>query len=755
MAIWYVNTAAAGGNGTSPTAAFRTLAAATAAASSGDTINVAGGLYRETYSPKAGTITRGNPADRFVLSGGEPLPGLAACTSADADVLGPIWTGMFKVTVPQTFFPGGDPNAANLCEDGVQLTLACERADRSDTFFLTKASYFHTAASVELSGAEITGYRLPAVTDLYTKSQLENATIYFVADSNRARTDAITFDVATKTLRMVNGPWLYENNSFKDSFALFNLPAAARPGEWAFTRSGSNVTIYVRPANVGSVATGLIEYAARDIGLHVSNADDVDVSGFIVRQQGCPAKERCPVTVAGSDQVHLHDFAVSDTYSPGSGGYAQIFCRGGDDPHIHDFALTRAQGQYGLFMSGTGAINAEYPWLGIANAANIPASWPRTAIGVSSGASLIVRSYHSTGRLRFLPGDLTGAFTNGENVRIDGVTVGTASLGTSGLTRLADPSLVNYDSGGSVHDFDISYISASPIRVFTWRDLAIYQGTLRECGRQSHANAINFYEQCHNILVWGVNTETADGYATWQESDAIVLAFCAFSASTSDSGGHRAIAQQQGSHSRYPGEVFGHKKSAVLNCRTSPFPGRVASTKYGNGMDITSSAAPLNRWTVYNNVHQGHNGDDFVAIDDWDYNFNTEPGGPGTGAVGPNDVVSSWALNYTDAESGDLSYKSTAPIRTFVGKDWSSLIPGFKTRWPQVPAEIFTRDMTGTPIDWSRPPGGPTVDLDADYRAAPVAGGPTVPPAPPVPQTPVRPAVRSRVLRLSVTATAP
>ena len=137
---------------------------------------------------------------------------------------------MFKVTVPQTFFPGGDPNAANLCEDGVQLTLACERADRSDTFFLTKASYFHTAASVELSGAEITGYRLPAVTDLYTKSQLENATIYFVADSNRARTDAITFDVATKTLRMVNGPWLYENNSFKDSFALFNLPAAARPG---------------------------------------------------------------------------------------------------------------------------------------------------------------------------------------------------------------------------------------------------------------------------------------------------------------------------------------------------------------------------------------------------------------------------------------------------------------------------------------------------------------------------------------------
>ena len=290
-------------------------------------------------------------------------------------------------------------------------------------------------------------------------------------------------------------------------------------------------------------------------------------------------------------------------------------------------------------MSGTGAINAEYPWLGIANAANIPASWPRTAIGVSSGASLIVRSYHSTGRLRFLPGDLTGAFTNGENVRIDGVTVGTASLGTSGLTRLADPSLVNYNSGGSVHDFDISYISASPIRVFTWRDLAIYQGTLRECGRQSHANAINFYEQCHNILVWGVNTETADGYATWQESDAIVLAFCAFSASTSNSGGHRAIAQQQGSHSRYPGEVFGHKKSAVLNCRTSPFPGRVASTKYGNGMDVTSSAAPLNRWTVYNNVHQGHNGDDFVAIDDWDYNFNTEPGGPGTGAVGPNDVV--------------------------------------------------------------------------------------------------------------------
>ena len=751
MATWFVDVAASpGGDGRSMGTAFKTLSEAAAAAVSGDIISPAGGVYRETYSPPAGTITMGDALDRFVISGGEALPGLVPCVAGDAAVVGSNWPSMFKTTVAKSLFPKSDPLSGNLCENGVQMPLSCERADRSDTFFLTKTSYWHTATEVEISGTNITGFKLRSVTDLYTKAQLETAQIYFVTDPNVGRQTNLVFDETDHLIRPVGGPYIYENNTSRDNFALFNLPAAARPGEWGFVESGSNVTIYVRPADPASVANGLIEYAARDIGLHVSGADDVEVLEFAVRQQGCPSKERCPVTVSNSDRAHLHDFSVSDTYSPSGSGYAQVFCRGGDDPHLHHFTLTRAQGMFGLFMSGTGSINAQWPWLYLASPANIPTTWPQIATGASSGASAQAVNYRSSSKqLRFEPSTLSRTFQNGENIVIGGNVVGQYNSGLSNLTRNADISRISYDDGGSVHDFDISYTSASPIRVFTWKNLAFYRGVMRECGRASHANTINFYESCHNILCWGLNAETADGYATWQEGDSFVFAFCAFSASTASSGGHRAIAQQQGSAVKYPGAYFGHKKSAVLNCRTTPYPGRVGDTRYGNGLVATSSLVLADLWTIYNNIHQGHNGDSFAAVEDWDYNVNTETGGPGTGAVGPSGVVSSWELNYTDAENGDFTYKADAPVRTFVGKDWSALIPGFKARWPQVPDEVFRTDMLGDAIDWARPPAGPTVDLDSDYRVVRVEE-PTVPPVE-VPE-PLR--LPGRLLRLSVTIAA-
>ena len=296
------------------------------------------------------------------------------------------------------------------------------------------------------------------------------------------------------------------------------------------------------------------------------------------------------------------------------------------------------------------------------------------------------------------------------------------------MDNRADPAAVSYCVGGSIHDFDISFTSNSPMRFYTWHDLAIWRGRLSECSRQAHGNTANFYEQCRNILFWGVDAQGADGYLTWQEGDGFVIAFSAFSASTSDSGGHRAIAQQQNIHAKYPGEVFGYLPSAVLNCRATPFPGRVADTRYGNGMTVTSANVPANLWTVHNNIYQGHSGEGFAAVSAWDHNINTEPGGPGTGTVGPNDIMSSWALNYTDAEGGDFTYRPSAPVRSFAGKDWSPLVPGFRSRWPQVPGPVFGTDMLGEAIDWSSPPVGPTVDLDAEYGAPRVIGTPASPP---------------------------
>ena len=174
----------------------------------------------------------------------------------------------------------------------------------------------------------------------------------------------------------------------------------------------------------------------------------------------------------------------------------------------------------------------------------------------------------------------------------------------------------------------------------------------------------------------------------------------------------------------------------------------MTDSRYGNSFNVSSSNAPLNRFTVWNNIHHGSAAESGAALDDWDHNINTKGSGTGTGKRGPNDVVVDAMSFYNDPVAGDFGYPAGSAVRTFAAKDWSGLIPGFRARWPQVPAEVFARDMAGAAIDWSDPPVGPTVDPDADYRARPVKDGPVVPPPPP---PPVRPAVRSRVLRLSVT----
>ena len=293
------------------------------------------------------------------------------------------------------------------------------------------------------------------------------------------------------------------------------------------------------------------------------------------------------------------------------------------------------------------------------------------------------------------------------------------------------------------------HTSNSPFRCYTQKDIAIYRGRLGPASKQSHGNTLNFYQQCHNCLVWGVMAEDADGYLTWQEANDIVLAFIAVSASTADSGGARAIYGQQSRQAQLPGAIHGYKGSYVLNTRGVPMPARALDSGNGNGLSASSSEAPLDLWTIWNNIHHGSSSEGGAALAAWDHNINTKGAGSGSGTRGPNDVVVPVDELYTDPAGGDFSYPPGSAVRTFAAKDWSDLIPGFRARWPQVPDEVFTRDMTGAAIDWSRPPVGPTVDPDAAYRSA---DGPVVPPPPAVPEPPVWPVVRSRVLRLSVRA---
>jgi hypothetical protein len=759
MAVWYVNAGVgSSGTGKSPSTAFRTLGEAVLAASGGDTVNVAGGIYRETVrpapasgpSPLARTRILGDPDDPFVISGGQRIDGMVRCTAADSSVVGANWSKVFKGTIVTAAFPGGNPFAGNLCEDGVQLPICNERADRSDTFFLSKPSYYHTADSVVLSGVNITGFRKPSVTDLYTKAQIDRSRAYFVREPNVAGEASVIFDEVTKTIQLQDGPHIYENSIYKDDFALFNLLPAIRQGEWGFVSSGGVTTVYVWPRDEARIATG-ISYSVRTTGLDLNGSNHVEIAYFEVRQTAASSTSQGPVISGGGRDIYLHHFEVADTLGTGS-AYAAIYMSSVDDLHMHDFNIFRAQGTYGVFLQGAGAGNADWPALGYGTrTVDVPDG--ATLVGQTSGATVRILFQHNKTRTVdigwycYEPEDITGTFINGENIRYNGSTVSTVLIAESKST-LGDAGAVNQSLRGNIHDFVIDTVSESPLRMYTQKDLAIYRGTVRNAAKQSHGNTLNFYQGCHNCLVWGLNGEGSDGYYTWQESDSIVLAFVAGSASSSPSGGARAIQQQQNRFSELPGVAHGFLGSYILNTRGVPLPERALDARYGNGLEITSSVnAPLNKFKVYNNIHHGSSTEaGGVALLDWDHNINTKGSGAGTGTRGSNDTVVDAAALYTDPANGDFSYPDGSAVRTFAARDWSDLIPGFRARWPQIPAEVFTRDMAGEIIDWSVPPVGPTVDSDVDYLTAWKVV--TLPPREPAL---VAPKLRSRFLRLSVT----
>ena len=763
MAEWHVNGAVGASGSGGPTDPFRTLAEGRAAMSGGDTLNVAGGVYRETLdlsdlsgaSPSARTRVIGDPDDRFVIAGGEALTGLTRCTAADAGDVGPNWASVFKTTVAKSVFPNGDPYSANLTEGTEQLPIAIERADRSDTFFLTKASHYHTATEVSLSGADVTGFKNTAVTDLYTKTQLDRAQIRFTQEPNVAATSTVDFNTSTGFLE-VSGSFEYEDNDDRDKFALFNLLPAIRRGEWAFVENGANATVYVWPNS--EAALGDISYSARSMGLDITGADHVEVAHFIVNQVATGDKNQAPILSRNpgthAQDQYLHHFDVKN--SLGFGGDAAVYMIGVDDLHMHDFTIIRSQGLFGIFLQGNDAGAADWKRLGYEDGVSVANG--ATVTGQTSGASVDILFQHrksgdlgsgtGLGWFCFENGEISGTFQNGENLRVDGVTIGTHNSGEDDLTSPGDASLVSQSMRARLHDFEIRYVSSASIRCYTQKDAAIHHGLIHDAAKQSHGNTINFYQGCHNCLVWGLNGQGSDGYYTWQESDSLVLAFCAGSASTAPSGGAKVIEEQQNRFSQLPGAAYGWLGSYVLNTRGIPNPDKVTDSRYGNGLNASSALAPLNGFTVLNNIHHGSSTESGAALDDWDHNINTKGSGTGTGTRGANDIVVDAMTFYNDPVANDFGYPANSAVRTFAAQDWSNLISGFQARWPQVPADVFTRDMAGETIDWSSPPVGPTVDPDADYRAAPTSGGSVVSPPP------VRPVVRARVLRLLVTGAA-
>lgn len=303
-------------------------------------------------SPGAKTKWLGTLASPFVVSGGDAITGWAQCAPSRLADVGVNYAQIWEKTITKSTLLNSDPFSANICENNLQLPLCVERALTEDKFFLTRPHYYHTASSVTLAVANITGFRLPAVTDLFTKTQIDRARAYFVTLPNLPATSAVTFDATTKVISLVT-PAPYGNSAFKDNFALANLLPAMKRGEWGFIDNGTTVTLFLWPQNVLSLA-GAIQFSARSNAMDLNGISNVEVAFFKARQCAGRLGAHGNLVSSGGSDVYLHNFESTDTLDFG-GMFGAIYMSDVDNLEMGYFDVRRSQGTFGIYCQGSGA----------------------------------------------------------------------------------------------------------------------------------------------------------------------------------------------------------------------------------------------------------------------------------------------------------------------------------------------------------------------------------------------------------------
>ena len=361
---WFVDQSVSlSGDGTSAATAFKTFPEAKAAMSAGDTIYIEGGVYPPmNMSGMSGTsskrtVVKGNPSNKFIVSGGTTLTGITSCTSSDSAVVGSNWANMKKATVNINTLPNSDVKAANLCENGVQMPLATDRADMSDTFFIGQPTSFHIADQTYVVGGNIEGFRKVSVTNLYTQAQIERARVYYVYNNNRLGDSAVaSFNTSTGKITLTDTSQPYETSALKDNFALVNILPNMKQGEHGYVDNGDGTaTFYFWPSVVGST----IQYSTSAIGINLSGVDHVEVSNFEVRQFATTSNAEAPILIDNNavfgtpnhKNIILHDGEVHDCLQANL-GYAMTYVKDTDDVEIYNVDYTRAQGFFGIFAHG-------------------------------------------------------------------------------------------------------------------------------------------------------------------------------------------------------------------------------------------------------------------------------------------------------------------------------------------------------------------------------------------------------------------
>jgi hypothetical protein len=344
------------------------------AATTGQEIKVRAGTYREQFdlSPKQLILSRYG-TERVIVSGGEPLTGGVACTIADLPDVGANWASIYKFTVTTTSIASGDGRAALVSEGETPLAYAMAWAvDPRFPNLSDATSQFVIADSVTTApnpaptaGREdfIMGYTYPALTDLYTQTQLQRGYVHTHGYPNvNGQFPVTSYNTTTKLLSLdgSSGEKAYyaaATDPYQKAFAIGNVLPAMKRGSWGFITSGATTVIYVWPFSTGSIASGM-QYASRVTGITLGTNTEVrGIEATMVASTADNFQPGYAIEAGGTTKksnLRIKNCRVFNTWRNAFNAYGGIWIGNTDDFLMEDVTIDNAYGAFGFFLQGNG-----------------------------------------------------------------------------------------------------------------------------------------------------------------------------------------------------------------------------------------------------------------------------------------------------------------------------------------------------------------------------------------------------------------
>jgi hypothetical protein len=283
-------------------------------------------------------------------------------------------------------------------------------------------------------------------------------------------------------------------------------------------------------------------------------------------------------------------------------------------------------------------------------------------------------------------------------------------------------------TGGYLRFIEINNCENSPLRIFGQGDFMMAYIKCENGAFASHANKMNFYNGCGNVLAWGIKFIDCDGgYVTWQDSSEIVVAMSQIPNQT----GGRALVDQLDSALTSSSNYTVPNENYFFNLLCPPISGQGTSPSVNLNTHTTlaghttEDALLQSNYSLYNSCFDGGG----IGWDDQrtaeSNNVVTRLASGGFyGAAGPSRAWTAGdydattavvgtdfadvAAVFTDYANGDYTpTNASSPLVTTTALDLetSGLIAALQARFPNF--QYFDRDINFVQFDWASPFIGP------------------------------------------------